>query len=369
MSLSRIFAPQTWLDRFCRRILLRALPHWRLRAANSEAATPLLITAIGSAFWATRALMTAVELGVFTCLGDGAKTATELERALGMHHRSSRDFLDALVALQLLNRHGSCYENTLDTQTFLNERSDLYIGGAITMADARLYAFWGNLSKALRTGRPQNELGDGRDQFTAIYADPRTLRLFASAMTSVSIGPGLLLAASEDWTCRQVIADIGTAEGIVLAKIAAANPHLHVIGVDLPELKPLFTRMMADHHVDRATYVSCNIFEEPWPPADVYILGHMLHNFDGVRRRYLLGQAFESLPRGGKVIVYDAMIDPERRRSVVGLLMSLNMLIETPDGRDYTRDEAVTFLRDAGFSSLSVRPLTGFDWMASGTKP
>src|SRR4051794_25845835 len=127
--------------------------------------TPGHILQVGMGFWASKTLLSAVELELFTVLGDQTMTAPEIGDRLGLHPRSLFDFLDALVSLGLLERDGdgqeAGYRNTIETATFLDKRQRSYVGGILEMSNARLYGFWGNLTEALRTGAPQNEIKHG----------------------------------------------------------------------------------------------------------------------------------------------------------------------------------------------------------------
>ena len=120
--------------------------------------TPGAILQVGLGFWGSKTLLSAVELGVFTQLGDGPLPGEELAARLGLHSRSRWDFLDALVALGMLEREDGAYRNTPHTALFLDRSSPSYIGGLLEMANARLYPFWGSLTDALRSGQPQNEV-------------------------------------------------------------------------------------------------------------------------------------------------------------------------------------------------------------------
>ena len=100
-------------------------------------------------------------MGVFTELARGPQPFDALSGRLGLHPRSARDFLDALVALGFLQRNGDRYANTAETDLFLDRKKPSYIGGMLEMANPRLYPFWGHLTEALRTGQPQNEVKTG----------------------------------------------------------------------------------------------------------------------------------------------------------------------------------------------------------------
>ncbi|MCA1850137.1 MAG: methyltransferase, partial [Acidobacteria bacterium] len=142
--------------------------------ASSANVTPDHIMQLGLGFWASKTLLSAVELGLFTEIGKGPAPAEEMGARLGLHPRSARDFLDALVALKVLERDGEGrYSNTPEAAAFLDRTQPSYVGGMLEMANARLYPFWGSLTEALRTGRPQNEAKSGGDDFFgALYADP-----------------------------------------------------------------------------------------------------------------------------------------------------------------------------------------------------
>src|SRR3954468_8117099 len=124
--------------------------------ANAPALSPARIMEVGMAFWPAQTLLTAIKLGVFTELGEGAKTGEELRDSLGLHPRSTPDFFDTLVALRFLDRDGdgndSKYKNTEETALFLDRKSTAFMGGFLEMAHDRLYPFWGNLADGLKTG-------------------------------------------------------------------------------------------------------------------------------------------------------------------------------------------------------------------------
>lgn len=130
-----------------------------------EEPTPARIFKTGFGFWEAKVLLSAVELGVFTELAKGRPAdLSSLSRKLGLHDRSARDFLDALVALKLLDRQDGRYSNTPETDMFLDRAKPTYVGGLLEMANARLYTFWGSLTEALKTGQNQNE-AKGTDDF------------------------------------------------------------------------------------------------------------------------------------------------------------------------------------------------------------
>jgi O-methyltransferase domain/Dimerisation domain len=335
----------------------------------TDAITPANIFKLGFGFWESKTLLSAVELGLFTELAKGPAYLGDLSRRLGLHDRSARDFLDALVALRVLDRQDGLYRNTAETDLFLDRAKPSYAGGLLEMANARLYESWGSLTEALKTGRNQNEAKESGDVFAALYADPDRLRGFLVAMSGVSLAAAQAIAAKFPWQDHKSFVDIGTAQGMVPVTIARAYPHLSGAGYDLPEVKPVFEEFIAQHGMqERVKFLSGNFFTDPLPTADVLIMGHILHDWDLAEKRMLLEKAHTALPKGGALIVYESMIDDERRQNVFGLLMSLNMLIETTGGFDFTGADCQAWMREAGFTQTRVEPLTGADSMVVAVK-
>jgi hypothetical protein len=238
------------------------------------------------------------------------------------------------------------------------------------MANHRLYPFWGKLTTAVRTGEPQNESRDGHDPFAALYADPARLREFLRAMSGVSRGANLAIARQFPWQGYQTCADIGTAQGDLVTQITLANPHLQGVGFDLPEVGPVFEEYIAANQLEsRVRFAPGSFFTDPLPKADVLLFGHILHDWDLPTKQMLLRKAFEALPPGGAVVAYDSIIDDDRSQNAFGLLMSLNMVIETPGGFDYTGADCIGWMREAGFTDCRVEHLVGPDSMVIGIKP
>ena len=237
------------------------------------------------------------------------------------------------------------------------------------MANARLYPFWGSLTEALRTGQQQNEARGGEDAFTAIYADPARLEGFLKAMSGISLGAAVAIANKFPWDRYETFVDIGAAQGGLPVQLALAHDHLSGGGFDLPPVGPIFERYIDAHGLnDRLRFYGGDFFEDPLPSAEVLVMGHILHDWDLEGKKALLAKAYEALPEGGALIVYDAIIDDNRRENAFGLLMSLNMLIETPGGFDYTGAECSSWMREAGFREVHVEHLIGPDSMVVGIK-
>ena len=337
---------------------------------TAQSPHPDHILQTGLAFWASKTLLSAVEMEVFTELAKGPETLDTLTGRLGLHPRSSHDFLDTLVALGFLERSNGAYANTPSTDFFLDKHKPSYMGGILEMANQRLFHHWGHLTTALRTGQRQNEAaGSESEAFAALYADPARLRTFLRAMTGISRGANMAIAARFPWMQYNSAADCGTAQGDLIVQVALKNPHITGTGFDLPEVAPIFEEYVETNGLtSRVRFQGGSFFSDPLPKVDVILMGHILHDWNLDEKKMLIRKAYEAIPEGGAFIVYDALIDDDRSKNAFGLLMSLNMLIETPGGFDYAGEDCIGWMKEAGFRETRVEHLVGPDGMVIGIK-
>jgi cyclopropane fatty-acyl-phospholipid synthase-like methyltransferase len=138
-------------------------------------------------------------------------------------------------------------------------------------------------------------------------------------MSGVSLGAAQAITAKFPWANYKSFADIGCAQGMMPVTIARAYPHLLGTGFDLPQVKPIFEEFVAKHGLsDRVNFLTANFFTDPLPKADVLVMGHILHDWNLAEKRMLLARAFAALPKGGALIVYESLIDDERRKMRLG---------------------------------------------------
>jgi hypothetical protein len=319
---------------------------------------------VGMGFFASKTLLSAIELELFTVLGDASLTASEISAQLDLHERSHLDFLDALTSLGFLDRDGvgreARYRNTAETATFLDKQSPAYLGGMLEMANSRLYGFWGNLTEALQTGRPQNEAKTGGDFFASLYGDETRLAEFLRAMQGLQTGNHHALLGKVDLSQAKTFCDVGGANGALSALVAQRYPNITATTFDLPPVAPFAAKYVADAGVgDRVRVVSGDFFTDAWPHADVIVLGNVLHDWDEEHKLALIASAHTALNDGGRLIAIENIIDDDRRQNTFGLLMSLNMLIELEGGFDYTGAQFDSWCATAGFARTEVVPLAG----------
>jgi hypothetical protein len=327
------------------------------------------IEQVAFGFMASKVLFSAIEFGLFSELAKGPLDTEALKARLGLHPRSATDFLDALVALGMLERLDECYSNSPESDFYLDRVKSSYIGNYFELWNARGYPFWGSLGEALKTGKPQNEIKRGEDVFEAVYAIPDRLRLFLRSMTGHSLPSAMAIAEKFPWRKYKTFVDIGSAEGCLPVLVALVHSHLVGESFDLSVVRPFFEEYVASFGLqDRLRFRGGDFFKDPMPTADVLVMGMILHDWNLDAKRLLLNKAYDALPSGGALIVYEHLIDDERRKNVAGLLMSLMMLIETQGGFDYTGADCQGWMREAGFKETYVEELTGIESMVVGIK-
>ncbi len=327
--------------------------------------TPDKIMQIGMGFWASKTLLVAVNMGLFSLLADKEFSGKEIQQHLKLNNRSLYDFLDALVALGFLKRKGiketAIYSNNEDARIFLDQNKPTYVGGILEMANNRLFSFWNNLEEALKTGLPQNEAKKGGGSlFEIIYANPVKLKEFVNAMAGVQMGNFIAFAKQFDFTNYATLCDIGGAGGFLAAHVCIQNPQMKCTTFDLVPVQPIAQENITNLNLEKKVkVVSGDFFTEDFPKADVITMGNILHDWGKEDKLILIKKAYNALPKGGALVVIENIIDNNRLQNTFGLLMSLNMLIETEKGYDFSASDFEELAIQAGFQKFKILPLAG----------
>jgi hypothetical protein len=328
------------------------------RAMPATDIQPDRLLELGYAFRKAKVVLSAVELELFTILAQGPLDCDALRHRAGIDPRGARDFFDALVALSLLERDAAGrYSNAPEVEYYLDARKPSYIGGDLAHLNERMYQSWNGLTAALKTGKPQNGLANS-DYFPALYANQAALNAFVRGMTGGSLLAARAIAAKFPWRDYAAVIDVGTAEGCLPVEIARVHDHIRGGGFDLPQVRPHFEDYVQKHGLgERLSFYPGDFLSAPLPNADVLVMGRVLHNWDLATKKVLLTRAYEALPGGGALIVYERLIDDDRSVNSAGLLASLHMLIMTAGGFDFTAADCIGWMREAGFERARVEPL------------
>lgn len=329
--------------------------------------SPANIMQIGAGFWASKVLLTAVNVCLFTKLATNkAMSAFDIKIDLGFActDRHLYDFLDTLTGFGFLNRKGlldtAVYSNSIDTDTFLDKNKPSYIGGILEMMNARLYGFWANLEEGLKTGKLQNEAKNGENIFDTIYKDPELLKVFVHGMSGIQMGSFIALAKTFNFSKHKTLIDVGGSAGMLSLMVAQHQSHISCTTFDLPPIQPIANKTIQQFNLgNRVKTVNGDFLKDAIPPADIVTMGNILHDWDEPTKLMLMKKAFDALPAGGGFITIESIIDDERKQNVFGMMMSLNMLIETEKGFDYTFADFNKWANEVGFKSTALLPLVG----------
>ena len=335
---------------------------------NHNHPTPENIMHTGMAFFPSKVLLTAVKVDLFTHLAfNKTMSASAIKSQLGFEctDRHCYDFLDTLVALKFLKREGllesAQYSNNDDTDIFLDKAKPSYIGGMLVMANNRLYPFWGDLEAGLKTGHAQNEIKTGKgDLFSALYEDTDRLREFIHAMSGVQMGNFMAFAQKFDFSKYKTLADVGGSGAMLSIQVAKHQPHMQCVSFDLPPVEPIaqdnINKFGAGNNVKTA---AGDFFKDTLPTADIIVMGNILHDWNEESKLMLIQKAYDALPAGGVFVAIENVIDDDRRKNAFGMMMSLNMLIETAYGFDYSFADFNKWASKVGFSRTELLPLAG----------
>ena len=329
--------------------------------------TPESIMQIGSGFWASKILLTAVNFGIFTKIAvNKTLSAQALKTDLNLKctDRHFYDFLDVLVALGFLTREGiletAQYANSVNADFYLDKNKPTYIGGMLEMMNNRLYGFWGNLDEGLQTGEKQNEGKTGGELFELIYSDPNKLKEFISAMSSVQMGNFMAFPQKFDFSKYKTLTDVGGSAAMLSIMVAKNHPHMQCVSFDLPAVEPIAKATIEKFQLtNQVKTVNGNFFTDDFPKADIVVMGNILHDWGEETKLMLMKKAYDAIPENGVFVAIENVIDDERNKNVFGMMMSLNMLIETGTGFDYTFADFNKWAKQVGFKSTTIIPLVG----------
>ena len=294
------------------------------KVKNAVKVDPSNIMQVGMGFWASKTLLTAVKLDLFTFLAAKPLTGAEIKRELCLNGRGMYDFLDALVALGFLNKTGhketATYSNAADSDFFLDKGKLTYMGGILEMANNRLYPFWNFLEEGLKKGTPQNETRIGeKSVFEEIYSDLDKTREFVNAMSGIQTWNFITFATQFDFSSYTSMCDIGGAGAHLSAHVAIHNSHMNCVSFDLAPVSPIALENTSLMGVaNKVKVVSGDFYTDSFPKADVITMGNVLQGVGEGDKLMLMKKAYEALPEGGALVVSEDLIDYERSENVFG---------------------------------------------------
>lgn len=349
--------------------------------SSKGAVSPDAIFQMAIGFWVSKTLMTAVELGVFTKLSDSEAVTIEQMRddILQMEQRPTEVFVTALISLGLLtvttksNAYGDglnkkkLYSNSEIADLFLDKNKPSYIGDFIVMLDKHLYSRWDKLEQALKSNRPvrdtEDNISGGKlyDQAKLNQALEQ-MQMFTHSMYGISVGPAMALAKVFDFSNHKKMMDIGGGSGIYSIEVIKAYPNMSAEILDLEPVSKISNEYIKKFNLQDKMYTRVLDFTKDELPTDcdVALLSHIIHFFTEEKILSLLKKTYDSLSsENGVVIISEWLLNDDRTGPIPSALMSLTMVVDMPEGRNYSYEEVSKMLVDVGFKNIERRPLAG----------
>jgi acetylserotonin N-methyltransferase len=328
---------------------------------STPPADPAVVLDLINGFRCSAVLFTAVSLGVFDRLAAGPANLPTLAGDLGANADALQRLLDACVGLGLLAREGAAWTNTPASATYLCRTSPRRMTGYIAYSDRVLWQLWAHLADAIREGTHRWKQVFDLDGpiFASFFRNEADKQEFVWGMHGYGQISSPEVVRAFDLSSFTHLVDLGGATGHLAIAACRLYPRLRATVFDLPAVEPMARSFLATEAdvADRIAVQAGAFFVDPLPPADLYAVGRILHDWTPDRIRLLLGRIHAALPAGGALLVAEKLLDDDRNGPRWAQLQSLNMLVCT-EGKERTLAEYTTLLREAGFSHIEGRRTT-----------
>ncbi len=304
------------------------------------------------AFRRSKVMFTAEALGIFEQLHENPQTSAALATKLKLHHGALTRLLDALVAMNLLNPVDGGYVNAPATNEYLVRASPRSMNGYVRYSNDILFRLWANLDDAVREGThrwPQTFNLEG-PIFSSFFQTDEAMRTFLAGMHGFGMMSSPRVVEAFDLSHHETFCDLGGATGHLVAAACDRYPNLQGILFELPRV----ISFAMEYPHPRIKLRAGDFFTDPLPPADIYSLGRILHDWTEEKIYFLLMKIHAALPDGGALLIAEKLLHDDKQGPLPATLQSVNMLICT-EGEERSLPEYRKLLTTAGFSSVEGR--------------
>lgn len=307
------------------------------------------------AFRRSKTMFAAVKLGIFDHLDQNPSSAEQIARRLGAQPDSCERLLDALVSLRLVRREGDLFANEPVSDRLLRRASPHTLTRYILYSNDVLYRMWEHLEEAVLEGSNRWEQTFGQPSatlFDHFFSTDEKLETFIQGMHGFGVISSPAVVRAFDLSAFQHLADLGGATGHLAIAACEQYPRLRATVFDLPRVIPVAEKHVSQSSArDRIACVSGDFFNDPLPPADLYTLGRILHDWSEEKIDRLLARIFEALPSRGALLIAERLMDDDLGGPLGAHMQSLNMLICT-EGRERSVEQYRKILERAGFTRV-----------------
>ena len=311
----------------------------------SRAWNPGELLEISGFFWKTCVLHTAVKMDVFTVIGEGRLTAGEITQKVDGAANGVERLLNALVAMELLDKKDGKFVNTPYGSELLAKDSPKYLGHII-IHHHHLLESWSKLDQAVKSGKPQRSRSS--------YSKEEWRESFLMGMFNLAMGLAPQIVPAIDVSDRHHLLDLGGGPGTYAIHFCLNNEHLKATVYDLPTTRPFAERTIQQFKLaDRINFMDGNYLEDPVEGRyDVAWLSHILHGEGPDDCRMTIQKAVDVLEPGGMIIIHDFILNNSMDGPLFPALFSLNMLLGTESGQAYSEEQIIDMLAAAGAKDI-----------------
>jgi ubiquinone/menaquinone biosynthesis C-methylase UbiE len=326
-----------------------------MSTSAAQQPSPVLFFQTINAHQRTEALKAAVELEVFTAIGEGNATVAEIAKRCQTSEKGMRVLCDYLTTMEMLTKQGDRYALTLDSSVFLDKRSPAYLGGATEfLCSPMLIEGFKHMTEAVRKGG--TAVGEG----TLDPEHPVWVK-FARGMAGMMAMPAQLMAKLVDPNAdkKLKILDIAAGHGLFGIAFASQNKQVEVTAVDWkPVLEVAKENAQKAGVADRYNTIEGSAFDVEFGTGyDLVLLTNFLHHFDPPTNETLLRKVRAALADGGRAVTLEFVPNDDRVTPTEVAGFSLVMLVGTPSGDAYTFRELEQMFANAGFSRSTIHAL------------
>ena len=315
---------------------------------------PAAIIDIMDGFRRSKVMFAAVELGIFDMLSDVPLTAVAIAEKLHANLSATERLLETCFSLGLLSFINGLFANTEPATLYLRKSSPQSLTGYIGYSNLVLYQCWSHLEDAVREGTPRwaQTFGTERPIFEHFFSTPEKMRTFTMGMHGLGLTTSPSVVRAFDLSAFRTMADLGAATGHLVIAACEAWPNLRGIVFDMPRILPMAAQYIAQSPAsDRLRIQAGDFFQDELPPADIYALARVLHDWTEDTILRLLRRIYAALPPGGAVLVAEKLIAEDRSGPLNAHLQSLSMLVVT-EGKERSLSEYAALLNEAGFGDV-----------------
>jgi SAM-dependent methyltransferase len=310
--------------------------------------SPEAILRMAQGFMECRILHTAAELDLFTLLSKAPMSAHEVAGSISGDERALSMVLDALGAMGLLVKHGQKYQCESSVSRLLSRDSpDAVLPMILHMAS--LTKRWARLTDIAKG------LGDAKEDFD-FSRDAEELRAFIGAMHAIGAPLAKQIVAAVDAGPARALLDVGCGSGTYSIAFLRAVPEMKATLFDLPDVIEMAReRLKKEGLLHRTTLVAGSFYHQEFPPGhDLALISAIIHSNSPEENLNLYKKVFRALNPGGRILVRDHVMSPDRTHPRDGAIFAINMLVGTPGGGSYTFQEIESGLSQAGFTRIRL---------------